>query len=189
MKFKKWDPRLVFPPSLASSNIDKIRDTDIGHMDLEEYLKRVKDPPKYYKMETTINSSILLVAAFPMSTQNPEFVLALANGFDLVRRIVKDVEGKKAIIKLVEDLFYTIFKYLNIDQYANIGMQTTRTYYDNNLEKCRSNIDYNWLKSPRSTIARWIKTIHRNDFIEEVNHLITFLSRVKRLLVLDTYHE
>lgn len=90
MKFKKQDPPLVFPSSSMSSNIDKIKDIEIGHVDLDEYLKRVKEILVSYKMETTINSGIHLVAAFPMSTQNYEFVLALANRYDPVSRQMQE---------------------------------------------------------------------------------------------------
>lgn len=42
MKFRKQDPHPVFSPFLVSSNIDHIRDTEIGHVDLAEFLKRVE---------------------------------------------------------------------------------------------------------------------------------------------------
>lgn len=39
----------------------------------------------------------------------------------------------------------------------------------------------NCLKTPRPTISRWPETLPHSDFIEEVNDLITLLSRVKGL--------
>lgn len=42
MKFKIQDPHPIFLPSSVSSNIDHIRDTKIGHVDLVEFLKRVE---------------------------------------------------------------------------------------------------------------------------------------------------
>lgn len=50
-------------------------------------------------MEPTINSSIYMVVVFPMSAQNLELVLAVANHFDLVSRNVKDVDGKKVTVE------------------------------------------------------------------------------------------
>lgn len=96
---------------------------NFGHIDLDEFMKRVKDPSVSYEMEPTINSGIHLVAAFPTSTQNLEFVLALANRYDPMTRSGKDEEGKKILIRLDDDFFDTIFKCPHIDQYANIDMQ------------------------------------------------------------------
>lgn len=67
MKFKKQELHPVFPPSSVSSNIDNIIDTKNWHVDLKEFLKRVRESPVSYKMEPTINSGIHLVVAFPMS--------------------------------------------------------------------------------------------------------------------------
>lgn len=74
-------------------------------------------------------------------------------------RSMKDAKGKKTLIKLDDDFFDTIFKCPHIDQYANIDMQLVAAYYDNNLDKCRKNINENWLKTPRPTIVRWSETI------------------------------
>lgn len=45
MKFKKQDIHYIFSLSLISSNFDNIKDIEIGNVDLEEFLKRVKEPP------------------------------------------------------------------------------------------------------------------------------------------------
>lgn len=124
-----------------------------------------------------------------MSAQNLEFVLALANRYDLATRLVKDADGKKTLIKLDEDLFDIIFKSSLIDQYVDIDMQSVVAYFDKNSDKCRSNINGNWLKTPRPTIKRCPKTLPCSDFIEEVNDLITLLSRVKGLLTSNTYYK
>lgn len=181
-KLKKQQLHPVFPPSSLSSNIDNIKDTEIGHVDLEEFLERVRESLVSYKMEPIINSGIHLVVAFPMSTQNLEFVLSLAKRYDSTTRLVKDVEGKENLINLDEDFFDTIFKCLPIDQYVNIDIKSVVTYYDNNSDKCRRNINDNWLKTSRPTISRWPKTLPCSDFIEEVNDLITLFSIVKCLL-------
>lgn len=139
-------------------------------------------------MESTINSGIHLVSTFPMSSQNPEFVMVVASHFDPISRSVKETSGKK-IIKFDEDFFDTIFKCPNIDKYFDITMQLAQTYYDRNLEKCRKNMNDNWLKNPSYTVARWPKTFLKNDLIEEVNDLVTLLSRVKGLPTSNTYYE
>lgn len=114
----------IFPPLSVSSNIDNIRDTEIGHVDLEDFLKRVRESLVSYLMEPIINSEIHLVVAFP----NPKFVLALANWYDSSTRSVKDTDGKKTLIKIDEDFFYTIFKFSPIDQYVDIDMQSAVAY-------------------------------------------------------------
>lgn len=76
MKFKKQNRHPIFPPSSIMSNIDHIRDTEIGHVDLSQFLKRVEQPSSYNKIESIIDSSIHLMVAFPMSAQDLEFVIA-----------------------------------------------------------------------------------------------------------------
>lgn len=120
-----------------------------------------------------------------MFVQNLEFVLVVANHFYPERKTVKGADGKM-IIRLDEDFFDTIFKFLNINRYANIDMQTTHAYYEKHSDKCLINMIDNWLKTPRPTITRWLKTFHHNDFIEDVNDLVTLLSRVSGLHVSHT---
>lgn len=83
-----------------SFNIDNIRDIEIDHVDLEEFIKRVREPPISYLIGPTINSEIHLIATFPMSAHNPKFVLALANIYDSTTTSIKDADRKKTLIKL-----------------------------------------------------------------------------------------
>lgn len=124
-----------------------------------------------------------------MLAQNMKFVLTLGKRHDPTTRSIKDVDGKKMLIKLDVDFFDRIFKFLPIDQYANIDIQSAVTYFDNNLDKCRKNINENWLKNPRHTIVRCPETLPCSDFIEEVNDLITLLRRVKGLPTSNTYYK
>lgn len=153
MKFKKQDPHPIFPSSVHL-NVDHIRDIEIGHVDLAEFLKRIEKPPSYHDMEVVINSGIHLVANFPMSPQDLEFVVIVANHFDPVNTSVKDEVGKK-LIGLDEELFELVFKCPSIERYSDITIQSTSAYFDKNSEKCSKNINDNWLKTPRPTIARW----------------------------------
>lgn len=139
-------------------------------------------------MEAIINSVIQLVASFPMSSQDLEFVMAVANHFDLDSRSVKD-ESRKKLIKLDEELLDSVFKCPSIEKYTNITMQTNITYFDRNLDKCRHNMKDNWLKTRRPTIARWSETLPKYDFIEEVNDLITLLNRVKGIPTYNTFYK
>lgn len=136
MEYNKKDPYLVFPPSSISSNFDNIRDTEIGHVDLTKFLKRIEQPPFNYKMEPTINNDIHLVSTLPMSNQDPKVVLVTTNHFDPIRRSVKDTNRKK-LIRLDKDFFDTIFKCPNIEKYYDITMQSSLAYYDKNSNKCK----------------------------------------------------
>lgn len=121
MKFKKQYPHLVFPHLSVSSNIDRVRETKIQHVDLAEFIKRIEQPPSYYKMKPTINSGIHLVSTFPMLAQYLECVMAAKNHFDHISRCVKDTSGKK-LIRLDEDFFDTILKCPSIEKYSDITM-------------------------------------------------------------------
>lgn len=139
-------------------------------------------------MEAVINSGIHLVATFLMSAQDPEFVMTMAKHFDPESRSMKD-ESRKKLIKLDEEFFDSMFKCPSIERYSDITVQSAITYFDKNSNKCRRNINDNWLKTPRPTIARWPKTLPRCDLTEEVNDLIAILSRVKGLPTSNTFYK
>lgn len=94
-------------------------------------------------MEAIINSDIHLVAYFAMSSQDPEFVMVVANHFDPNSRSVKDESGKK-LIRLDEEFFDLVFKCPSIEKYIDITMQSVIAYFDRNLDKCRCNMNDNW---------------------------------------------
>lgn len=148
MKFKKQDHHLIFPPSV-SSNIDHIRDTEMGHIDLAEFIKRIEKPPSCHDMEFVINNGIHLVFFFPMSVQDLEFVMAVANHFDPVSRSVKD-EARKKLIRMAKELLDSVFKCLSIERYTDIIMQSDIAYFDRNSNKCKKNMNDKWLKTDQA---------------------------------------
>lgn len=139
-------------------------------------------------MKVVIDSGIHLVATFPMSARDPEFVMAVAKHFDPESKSLKDESGKK-LIRLDEEFFDSVFKCPSIERFSDITMQSVVAYFDKNSDKCRRIINDNWLKTPRPTIARWLETLPRCDFIEEINELITLLSRVKGLPTSNNFHK
>lgn len=70
----------MYPESSVDSNIKEIRDTEIGHVDMQEFLDRVQKAPAH--LTSLIKSELHKYASFPVAAHDPEFVLEVAVHFD-----------------------------------------------------------------------------------------------------------
>lgn len=83
MKYK-YDKYLnLYPQSLVDSNIKEIRDIEIGHVDIQEFIDWVKKAP--VRLATLINSEFYKYASFLVAAHDPEFML-VADHFDPTTR-------------------------------------------------------------------------------------------------------
>jgi len=66
-KAMKYKYQGVFPVLPVTYNVDEIRDTKIGHVDMAKYVERMKlDKPSHY-MQRIIKNNSYLVASFPVA--------------------------------------------------------------------------------------------------------------------------
>lgn len=81
MKYKYDKYQNEISPSQVSSSIDEINDTEIGHVNMSEFLERIEESTDH-GMQLLFNSHIHLVSTFLVAALEPEFVLACIAHFD-----------------------------------------------------------------------------------------------------------
>lgn len=73
--------------------------------------------------------------------------------------------------------------------YVEISKESAQENYDKDSDSAKRMINSKWLKAPRPGVTRWPKNPPHSDFIEEVNDLITLLSRVHALPTLFYFED
>lgn len=99
---KKLAPKLVMLKSQGvpmksrfHDDYYKVRDTDLGHIDLGEFLKICNKPTERSTIVSTlIHSGLVCVASHPMSMQSSELIMTLPEHFVHEERVVKSVNGE-----------------------------------------------------------------------------------------------
>lgn len=178
MKYKYDKYQNEISPSQVSSHVDEIKDTEIGHVDMSEFLESAEGSPSHI-MQSLLNSHIHLVSTSPVATLEPEFVLACAAHFDKGSRTIKDDDGN-IVIKLDAETIDKIFKVPAALVYVDITMKGALDHYNQKRLDCIRHINSKWLKTSRTCFSRWPK-LYRSDFIEEINDMIKLLSRIMGL--------
>lgn len=179
MKFK-YDKYLnMFLKSSLKYNVDQIQDTKIGHVDMDEFLKRVWEAPS--RMIRLIASKLHKYASFLVATHNPSIVLEVAKRFDPTTRHIKDANGN-VVIRLDSEYFNSIFKGSYTEEVVDITLASAHKWYEVNEDKCKKKINNVFLQSAiNCTTSHWPKLFHRSDFTEEYNDIVTLLSQIKGL--------
>lgn len=98
--------------------------------------------------------------------------------------------NRNVVMGLNLKFFDKAFLCPSIDSYVDITMEYAQEEYEKDTETYNKKvINSNWLKNPRPSVSRWPKSFPRNEFIEEVNDLVTFLSRVKVFPTSSTFQD
>lgn len=73
----------------------EIRDTDLGHTDLADFLKACNKPVRRSDLVSSlIHSRLVNVSSHPISVQSAELVMTLVQNFVPEERVVKSVIGE-----------------------------------------------------------------------------------------------
>lgn len=179
MKYQHDSYHNSAPPSQMISYCDKVKDTDISHMNFEDFLQRV-DAAVTEDMLSMKQSSIHLVSTFPLAALEPEFVIACAKNFDPTSRTIKDQDGK-TIVSFDPETVDKIFQVPLSPVCINITTQKALDRWNEDTPSCTKFINENWLLNKRPNIARWPKGIRRTEFKEEISDLITLFSHLAGL--------
>ena len=108
MKYQSDKELAHATPSQVTSILDNMLDTRIRHVDMTNFLQRIKTHVGH-EMKRIKRSHIHLVSMFPMVAMEPEFVLGCAKRFSPKSETIKNVDGK-VIISLDPKIIEQIFK-------------------------------------------------------------------------------
>lgn len=165
--------------SKVQSVWDSVRDTDLGHIDIQEFRNRVFSPNAYGKPRQMVESGITQEARFPPAVQNYELVVEVARHYQPGSRLV-----------LLENMTLANFTPKTIGNAFDIPFPNNPTAttideaqgaYDMNPARCRTLINEEWYKERRPPSVRIGKKTPRSDFHNEHGDMVTLLSKVMGL--------
>ncbi|KAH9323931.1 hypothetical protein KI387_018570 [Taxus chinensis] len=172
----KYKFRKVESPSYIDCNYD-IWDTELGNIDMEDFWNRVKSSSQTPWMKSIVGSGLPLATGFPMSAQCLEFILACASNYDSASRSLKNQVGE-VIIKLDGGYFDDLLKLPNFEEYGDVDLKSAQKSWDNDQEDCIKHVNKKFLIKAKPAVSRFPRLVPRSDFIQEINDIITLLSRV-----------
>lgn len=170
-------------PSEVISYVEEIRDTELGHLDMAEFLRRVETSIEE-EIAPIIQSHILMVSTFLVASLESKFVMVYAKNFDYESRIIRDHDGN-TIISLYPDTTNRIFKVPHV--HVAINMEKALKRWNKGKMNCIQYINDNSLVNKRASLMRWPKAIHRSDFKEDINDLFTLLNMIGGLRESNTF--
>lgn len=102
MKYK-YDKYLnMYLESSVDSNVKEIQDMEIGHVNRQDFIDQVDKAPSL--LTNLIRFELHKYASFPVAAHYPDFVLVVADHFDLNTRQVKDVDQN--VVMTLENIFF-----------------------------------------------------------------------------------
>lgn len=149
MKYK-YDKYLnIFPQNSIKKNVEQIRDMEIGHVNMNEFLRWVEKAPT--RMSNLFASELHKYASFPIVSHDLDFVLAVVDHFDPNTKQVEDVQGN-VVICLDSEFFNSVFKGSSREEVVDITPTSAYTNYEENMNKCNKNINTIFLQTAQAII-------------------------------------
>ncbi|KAH9320052.1 hypothetical protein KI387_021821 [Taxus chinensis] len=184
MKYKYQ--RVRMPESQAECNMD-VRDSELGHIDIEEFWVRTQKVTRSPWMDKLIGSALHFAGGIPVSAVNNEFMMVVAQSFNKDTRCVENSKGE-VVINLTARRFELMLGIPHHRNYVAVSQQECIKAWEDNEDQCMQLMNEVYLKN-KKVVTRWPQTIHRSDFSEELSDTITFLSRVFGLSDAHYFHK
>lgn len=152
----KYKYQGVYLPTVVVSKVEEIKDTEVGHQDLVDFVKQTEMKPLPDPMRAIVHSNLHLVAMFPTTAHNTKFFLQVASHYIRESRSVIDSLGHE-ILRLNLDFFDIVFKVPQMEKDIDISIQKAQEVFDAYPKKAKNLINTQWLKKPRQSVSRWPK--------------------------------
>lgn len=173
----KFEFKGVYPETKITSDWSMIGDTNLGHVDIDEFRERIfKINPTSYARKI-VQSGIAQVVGFPTSIQFPNLIMECrehqnkdSRKIIVANRRALEIFAIASITKTFGIPIFTIMSLTTKEQYLGLFSQ--------GLEQCMKIINDLQMRHPKSSTLKFLNYLYRNDFIIEVNELVTFLSRI-----------
>ena len=117
------------PKSRLQDEYAKIKDTDLGHTDLGEFLRICNNPTERSTLTSVlIRSGLVNVASHPRSVQSAELIMTLSQHFVPDERVVKSVSGE-VVLDLRPDNIERVFHLPRADQFLRLSYEIAERWY------------------------------------------------------------
>ena len=168
--------RLDYAPILKSTLPD-IGDTILGNVCLQDFWSSLVNEEKTPLARKILESGLARAGKHPISAQCPDLVLECVKDYHLNTREVISPKNK-VIVHLDPASIAIVFIFPTRMQYASINLRTTKEYFTANQTQCLNTTARSWFSQPRRGKSQLGKSIHRSLLKEEVENMVTLLSRI-----------
>lgn len=173
--------------SKVQSVWDNIGDTDLGHIDIQDFRNKVYSPNAYGKPRRMLESGIAQAAGFPLAVQNYELVVEATKHYQPETRLV--VLKGMVMADFTPEAIGEAFDIPLPDNPTIVTMDEAQIAYDKNPTLCKTLINEEWFKERRPLSTRIGKKTHISDFHNEYGDMVTLLSCVMGLLQSNLFEE
>ncbi|KAH9307168.1 hypothetical protein KI387_043840 [Taxus chinensis] len=178
--------RVIMPESQAKCDLD-IKYSELGHIDMEEFWVRTQKVTRSPWMDKLIGSALHFAEGIPVSAVNNEFMMMVSRCFNKYTRCVVNEKGE-VIINLTACHFELMLGIPHHWHFVAVSREDYIKAWDDNEDQCIQLMNEVYLKN-KKVVTRWPQVIHRNDFLEDLNDTITFLSKVFGLPDAHYFHK
>ncbi|KAH9319337.1 hypothetical protein KI387_021106, partial [Taxus chinensis] len=132
MKYKYQ--RVRMPDSQAECDLD-IRDSELGHIDMEEFWVRTQKVTRSPWMDKLIGSALHFAGGIPVSAVNNEFMMVVARCYNKDTRCVVNEKGE-VIINLTARHFEIILGIPHHRHFVAVSQEDCIKAWDDNEDQC-----------------------------------------------------
>ena len=172
----------VTPKSRLHDEYAEIKDTDLGHTDLGEFLRVCNSPTERSTLTSAlIRFGLVNAASHPGTIQSAELIMTLSQHFVPGERVVKSV-SREVVLDLRPDNIERVFHFPRADQFIRLSYEIAERWYKDHHQEAIDIIHSSYFieKPPRG------KTLNKVDLArgymkDDIGYPIILLSRVMGL--------
>lgn len=166
----------------------EISNTNIRHIDIDEFKERVEINPTM-KNERHIRSSGLAKAtSFPPALVSLKLVMACREAYQEETRTIVERDGN-ILASLSTKLIGRYFHIPIFREMEEASMEYGKKMWDEDPLKCKKVINQYWLKEKRGGTTKVPQELFRSHFYEDYHDLVLLLSKVMGLLISAYFQE
>ena len=174
----------VTPKSRLHDEYAKIKDTDLGHIDLGEFLRVCNSLTKRSTLTSAlIHSRLVNAVSHPGTVQSAELIMTLSQHFVPDERVVKSISGE-VVLDLRPDDIERVFHLPRANQFIRLSYETAKRWYKDHHQEVIDTIysSYFIKKPPRGKKVSKVN-LAQGYMKDDIGYSIILLSRVMGLPV------
>ncbi|KAH9323616.1 hypothetical protein KI387_018255 [Taxus chinensis] len=135
-----------------------VRDSELGHIDMEEFWVRTQKVTRSPWMDKLIGSALHFAGGIPVSCVNNEFMMVIAQCYNKDIRCVENSKGE-AVINLTARHFELILGIPHHRKFVAVSQRECIKAWEDNEDQCMQLMNEVYLKNKKA-VTRWPQTIH-----------------------------
>lgn len=166
--------------SKVTTDWREISDTNLGHIDIDEFKQRVWIKPTIENARKIRSSGLAKVFSFLPTLVAPELVMACKEVYQEDTKRIVDRDWN-VLANLSTKLIGKTFHIPTFREMEEASKEYEKKMWDEDSLKCKKIINQYWLKEKRVSAAKVPQELFHSDFYKDYHDLVTLLSRVMGL--------